>query len=509
MTRLITAALITVALVPTGLCADGLAVENGWLTHDGKAVWGWVQHNGWWRAGTRPNITRRSVGDPLGDIRPNRTEDLERLTESMLKYGYPGFEHNYGLWYDRRRDAHDEGARADDNVQPPFLEQPWARSDRGTAWDGRPWYDLTQFNAWYFQRLEQFANLCDQKGTVLLHKYHMQHALLETPAHYVDFPWRPVNCIQDTGMPDRIPAANVFYDVTHPVRRELHRLYIRRCLEALGHCSNVIHLVGQEYTGPRAYQEFWLDTIVEWEQETGRNVLVGLSGPKDVVDGMLADPVRAARVDVLDLRCWWVTSAGELKALKGGEEVPGRWTECGFAQAEESSPERIYQKAREYRDAHPGLAIVDALGQDRRQSWAFLMAGGSLLVADQIQYPGDADPPQYIKPANVDVILPTYEFIRRELATTLPRMRSADIIPDAPQRNWCLAAGDDTFLVYALDGGAFRVDITGVAGPYRAEWFDPRTGDLTRLPEPVPGGAVAQFQAPDQQDWVLLLRRNR
>jgi len=57
MTRSIAVGLIALALAPTGLWADGLAVRNGWLTHEGKAVWGWVQHNGWWRAGMRANIT--------------------------------------------------------------------------------------------------------------------------------------------------------------------------------------------------------------------------------------------------------------------------------------------------------------------------------------------------------------------------------------------------------------------------------------------------------------------
>ena len=87
-------------------------------------------------------------------------------------------------------------------------------------------------------------------------------------------------------------------------------------------------------------------------------------------------------------------------------------------------------------------------------------------------------------------------------------MRPAEIIPDTPERNWCLAAGDDTFLVYALEGGAFRVDLTGAQGPYLAQWFDPRTGALTKLPSTVPGRAVAHFPAPDQQDWALLLRRS-
>ena len=67
----------------------------------------------------------------------------------------------------------------------------------------------------------------------MLFNFYMQHALLETDAHYVDFPWRPTNCIQDTAMPDRSPAAEVFYDVTDPTRRSRHELYIRKCLDEL------------------------------------------------------------------------------------------------------------------------------------------------------------------------------------------------------------------------------------------------------------------------------------
>ena len=85
-------------LVNTVSADTPLVNEQGWLVRDnGDAIWGWVQHNGWWRPGQRPNLTRRSVGDPQGDICPNRTEDFDQLTTSMLRYGYPGFEHNFGL----------------------------------------------------------------------------------------------------------------------------------------------------------------------------------------------------------------------------------------------------------------------------------------------------------------------------------------------------------------------------------------------------------------------------
>jgi hypothetical protein len=169
--------------------STGLSVQNGWYVHNGGAVWGYCQHNGWWRPGQRPNLARNAPGE----IRPNRTEDLNKLTDAMLRFGYPAFEHNHGLWYDRRRDAHDTDRRSDANVVPPFLEQPWQRSGTGSAWDGLSKYDLTQYNEWYFERLRKFAELCDRKGTILLHCCYMQHALLEQQAHYADFPWRPVH----------------------------------------------------------------------------------------------------------------------------------------------------------------------------------------------------------------------------------------------------------------------------------------------------------------------------
>ena len=49
-------------------------------------------------------------------------------------------------------------------------------------------------------------------------------------------------CIRDsnqTDMPEPVPfagdkrifVADIFYDISHPVRRELHRKYIRQCLD--------------------------------------------------------------------------------------------------------------------------------------------------------------------------------------------------------------------------------------------------------------------------------------
>jgi hypothetical protein len=502
--RIVVAGLLLCVFSPAYSQSAGLVNNRGWFVQGDTVIWGWVQHNGWWRGGQRANLTRRSVGDPLGDLRPNRTEDLDALTDSMLRYAYPAFEHNYGLWYDRRRDAHDTAPRSDPNVVPPFLEQPWARSDSGTASDGLHRYDLATFNPWYFERLCEFAELCDRKGAVLIHKFYMQHALLETPAHYVDFPWRPGNCIQDTGLPDAIPAANIFYDVTHPVRREMHRLYIRQCLDVLGNFRNVIHLTSQEFTGPTDFVLFWLDEIRAWEKETGKQVCIGLGAPKDVQDAVLARPEQAKNIEVLDLRYWWLNADGNLVAAQGGQEIPGRGLESGAWQAEQSPPERIYAKIRAIREQYPSAGILDAIEATRQQSWAFLMGGGGLLVRGQISYPDFADPPAYIQPAEVDVILPTYNWIRSELVTQLCGMRPADVVISSTGPTWCLAGPTGPWLVYALEGGRFSLTIPAPAGKSAAIWFDPRTGSQQEALAS-DGAETLTFEAPSSEDWALYL----
>jgi hypothetical protein len=477
----------------------GLQIVNGWFVDHENAVWGYCQHNGWWRPGQRANLTRNAPGE----IGPNRTEDLDKLTDAMLKFGYPGFEHNFGLWFDRRRDRHDTGRRQDAQVVPPFLEQPWARSNVGTAWDGLPKYDLTKFNAWYFERLKKFADLCDKKGTILIHNNYMQHALLETDAHYVDFPWRPTNCIQDTQLPDRIPAAKSFYDLSHDLRRELHQLYIRHCLDVLGRNRNVVFLCSEEYTGPADFMKFWLDTVYQWEDETGCDVHVGLSATKDVLDSIMADPSRSRRISVIDLRYWWYDAEGRLQAPPGGQDVAGRFV----SGIRDTTPEQIYRQAREYRGRYRRPAIVQGLVGTRQHAWASLMGGVSLQVG-QMSYPDLQDPPDYIPLELCHAIQPTYDFIRTRLAQDLSAMRPADAVAESETPTWVLADPNRIYLIYALRGGKFTVDLGKATGRYRAEWFNPRTGEIVRAQRGyVPGGDSTEWQCPDDQDWALLLRR--
>ncbi|KQY75407.1 hypothetical protein ASD25_12800 [Brevundimonas sp. Root1423] len=305
------------------------------------------------------------------------TDDLEQLANSLNTGDY--VIHNYGLWYDRRRVDHDfygSPMHRTGEVWGPFMELPWARSGEGRAWDGLSKYDLTRFNPWFFDRLSTFADLAEQRGIVLYHKLYMQHWLLESRAHYVDFPWRPVNALQATGMPDEVPASETFWDVSDPVRRDLHRLYIRHTLDALKGRSNVIYGLDPEYTGPLPFVQFWLDTIAEWERETGQSVQVALEVPKAGMDSILDDPVRSRTVDAIGFHHWVYRPDGALFAIEGGLNKAPRQQVDAIATADDlagatdpgavrralwrSTPAMQYRAWREYRDRAPGVAIIGA-----------------------------------------------------------------------------------------------------------------------------------------------------
>lgn len=372
-----------------------LTLENGWLTIDGRVVTGPRLVPPWWKGHTLP--ARAGDFQPsLTRFVPGRegypfTTDLGDLAGRLEADGRRVVEHHWGLWYDRRRDDHQTVRRITPEVWPPFEEQPWARSGTGTAWDGLSKYDLERFNPWYFRRLESFAGACERHGLVLIAHMYFQHNILESAAHWMDFPWRPANCLQETGFREppafvpggRIDVAEPFYDVTHPVRRKLHVAYIRHCLDVLSSSSNVIVTTGEEYTGPEPFVRFWLETIRDWRRETGKRVLVALSCTRDVQDAVLSDAALAKEVDVIDLKYWWYAADGTPYAPPGGERLAPRQQLRAWKGPKGRSAAETARQVRETRLAHPGKAVI--CSSDGSDPVAILLGGGSLAPMGSVE----------------------------------------------------------------------------------------------------------------------------
>ena len=457
-----------------------LRVENAQFTIDGQRAF--TSAANWsWYLGQMPRPLARSFGPAITRFSPGEsgvgaTDNLEEVVASLA----PGaaFVHHYGLWYDRRRINHNfygsPELRADD-VSAPFMESPWARSGQGTDWNGLSKYDLTKFNPWFFSRVKEFADLADTHGRILYHNFYFQHPIQETRAHYVDFPWRPVNCLQATDLPDENPAANAFYDIAHPVRRDLHRRYIRQCLDVLKDNTNVVYGLDREYSGPLSFVQFWLDTIAEWQRENNKKIFVALEIPKAEMDALLADPVRRPLIAAIDFHHWSYRADGSLFAIEGGLNLAPR-EQLTRAAALPNQPRpggaaQRYRALREYRDAFPDLVLL-------RKTDDF---------------------PAFT--AAIEKNIP---------AATRAATRAAPLVRTHLESVWAMAAPGSAYLVYTLAGEPFDLDLTRDTGAFTLSWLDSSTGELLPSAAPIAAGKITTLTPPvsdSKSPWAAWLTR--
>ena len=363
-------------------------ITNAWLTQDGHVLVGGKHQTPWWN-GRTTDAAMAKAKYALTRFVPGQegkggTDRIDSVITEMQRSHTLLFSQNYGLWTDRRRDDHERIRRKNGDAWAPFYEQPFARTGKELAWDGMSKYDLTQLNKWYFWRLQQFAKKTEPIGILLKNQHYFQHNILEAGAHWVDCPWRTANNINQTPFLEpvnftgdkRIFTATLFYDINNPTLRELHRQYIRQSLDAFKGQPNVIHSIGEEFTGPLHFVQFWLDVVGEWEKENGP-VLVDLAVNKDVQDAILEDPVRSKIVDIIDIEQWFYHNKGEY-APQGGVNMAQRQymrkIKTGSARFED-----VYRAVSEYR-AKYNKAVIYSAQKYPELGWASLMAGGSCAV---------------------------------------------------------------------------------------------------------------------------------
>ncbi|HSV13306.1 MAG TPA: DUF6298 domain-containing protein [Tepidisphaeraceae bacterium] len=492
-----------------------LQIINGRFVINGRALWGGQVNDGWWKGNANP-ATALDAGVALtrfvpGRVGPGLTEDLPALAAKMVANGTPFYQSVPGLWYDRRRDEHSIVERTDGNVWAPFYEMPWARSGQAKAWDGLSRFDLTRFNPWYFDRVREFESLCEQRGLLLYHNLYNTHNVLEIGPHWIDYPPRPANCVNENGLPEPPPlepgnhlhVANAFYDADNEKLRALHRAFIFHSLDELAASPNVIFSLSAQFAGPLKFQQFFQDTVADWQQQhAGRPVRIALVTSKDMTDAILADPVRAKQVAVIDMRYWQYRPDGSLWAPHGGQNLAFRemiakdFGKMGDAPPP-TTPAQLYRQVREYRDRYPDKAIVAWNGGVGPVP--ILMAGGAqALMRNPSAGHGQG--------RSVDRT-PLDAFVREHLAPVLMTMTPVDGVVENGTENWCLADGGRAHLLLFSPRGATLKFAVDVGDGFRGVWFEASRGETHTVDDAIDARAGVTVAKPGDGNWVLFLAR--
>lgn len=439
------------------LAAHDYSIKDGRLLMDGAVMTGGRHEVPWWNGKIKPSYTSKAKAHITRFV-PSReglglTDRIDSTLNFMVENDITVLDHNYGLWYERRRDDHERIRRRDGDVWAPFYEQPFARSGEGTAWDGLSKYDLTRPNEWYWARLNEYTEKAAPLGRMLFNEHYFQHNILEAGAHWVDSPWRSTNNINDTDFPEPVPfagdkrifVADMFYDTDHPVRRELHRNYIRTNLDRLADDPNVVHLISAEYTGPQHFVEFWLDVIDEWQKETGKDANIALSATKDVQDAILANPKYADVVDIIDIRYWHYNTDG-VYAPEGGKNLAPR-QHARKMKVGKVTFDEAYRAVSEYRKAYPDKVVTYYAQNYPDMAWAVFMGGGSLAS------------------------LPVNDADFQKAAAKME-------ISDLPGTNAKMLAGNDGCIVYVQNADENGITLPLQSGKYRVTEINPKTGAM-------------------------------
>jgi len=453
------------AYIPT------ISIENGRLVCDGALITGGKLDVQWWNGKLKPKYIDSYLTKPhVTRFVPGRegfglTDRIDSVVSTMDANGIAILDHNYGLWTDRRRDDHERIRRRDGDVWAPFYEQPFGRSGEGTAWDGLSKYDLNRPNAWYWYRLKEFADKGQKKGLLLFHENFFQHNIIEAGAHWVDCPWRSANNINDLGFPEpvnfagdkRIFRADMFYDISNPVRKQYYRTYIRQCLNNFADNKNIVQLISSEFTGPLKFVKYWLDVIGEWETETGKKATIALSTTKDVQDSILNDPKRAAIVDIIDIRYWHYKNDGTVYAPLGGLNLAPR-QHARLMKVGKVTFNEAYKAVLEYRTKFPGKAVTYNTENYPEMAWAVLMAGGSC-------------PSMQVK---------EIEFLKAAAQMEVKEVKTGNYK--------LLVKSGIGNIIFAQSKSEIPIQLE--AGKYQLKYIDGKTGLTTLLNKSIPGNQV-------------------
>jgi hypothetical protein len=248
--------------------------------------------------------------------------------------------------------------------------------------------------------------------------------------------------------------------------------------------------------------QFWFDTILEWEKDTGRKAHIGIGATKDVTDAMLRDPRYTPHIGTIDIRRWGYASDGSLIAQPGGKEIPGRRLGGGGGTLQ------TLRHVKEYRLSYPDKAVI-ASGGGTVNTMAALFGGASMVLRDMGYYP--EYPASYDLPLGCTDLMIMYNFIRKNLAEDLPRMRPLDnvVSKDNQDQIWCLGEPGKQYLFYMPNGGLMLdIDLSGAPGTYDAKWVGANCGTVfDAYGGTIEGGGRLYSWAMDWQHWLLWLKR--
>jgi hypothetical protein len=347
-----------------------------------------------------------------------------------------------------------ETARQWADVDHYFDPLPYQRTGPGNAADGRPKFDLTQFNQEYFDRLRQRALLAGNRGHYVVVKFFEGWQIDIHGYYYYPFDYHWFNSANNinsiNGDPDADRNGEETRDLAQTAIVAYQQAYIHKTIDTLNDLDNVLwEISNEDVSTSQAWQYHWIDDIHTYEAGKAKQHPVGMSST-----------FHAANDTEL--------YASNAEWIAGSAAFPANMTAVDGT--------KVYL----YDTDH-----VMGLTNNHVWVWRAFTRGYNPIYMDEY------DGALYGTDRRSDA---TYERIRYNLGAVLDYAARLDLQHMTPQNSlsdtgYALAktTGAVQIVAYQDYSGAFTVNLTGISGTFALEWL--RTNATT--PTVQSGGTVS------------------
>ena len=356
---------------------------------------------------------------------------------------------------------------------------PWLRSGAGLATDGKPRFDLTQFDQAYFDRLRAQVVQLQQNGIYATVQLFDGLGLLNNRCSTDGYPFTGPNNVN--GIDDGGGTSSM--DLSHPAITGYQDAYVRKVIDTLNDLPNVLWEPSEEAPASSAA---WNDHMI--------NLIHSYEAAKP-----LQHPVGYA-------------------ALTGGSDA------TLFA----SAAEWVAPGAKFPSSNNQGKVVIDDSDHsyfgmwndspqvNRQYVWENFTNGVSVIFMDPYEiYWSTGNRNLCPNPVNgvCSGVDPRWDNLRNNLGYTRTYGAKMDLAHMTPQSGRAstgyalanLAAVGAEDLVYAPNGGSFTVNLSNTTATLAVEWLNPSTGAITSAGTIAGGSASQSFTPPFSGDAVLYL----
>src|SRR5882757_1752631 len=368
-----------------------------------------------------------------------------------------------------------------------FGPMPFARAGPGDAVDGKPRFDLSQWNQQYFDRLRERVSQAGQRGlyvsVMLFEGWCLKWAIPDRDP-WQSHPYNRNNNVNGVdGDPDNDGKADV-YGLVAPEVLHFQEGYVRKVLDTLNDLDNVLYEIINEIEdtdrGVR-WQYHMIDFIHAYEATL----------PKQHPVGMTAEGFGQDNEILFHSAAEWVSpGAGDDQAfLHDPPDTKGR---------------KVVVTDTDHLWGHGGTY---------RWAWKSFLRGLNPIFMDPWgPLPGiDPEAAQSgpINSALNERDYPDWDPLRRSLGDTARFADRVDLLattprPDLASSGYCLAEPGTAYIVYVPEDSRVVVDLGGAPHPLAVEWYHPPTGKSQAAPT-VDGSGSRTFVSPFGLDSVLFL----